>query len=112
MLRRAVCCAFPVGKGHHRGPTSHHAADFDCAVGTGVVAVFDGIVEKVCDERHVGGAHVDLLTEANALWLRRVDGCVAVYLHLAPGSACVKAGDVVTKGSMLAASGTLPQKDL
>ena len=58
-----------------------------------MLAVFDGVVTHVRDDRRVGGAHVDLLPEANVLRLRSADGaCEAVFVHLAPRSARVRAG--------------------
>lgn len=94
------------GKGHHRGPTAHHSADFECPVGTPLLAAFAGTVAGLDDSRAVGGPHVDLLPEAGFLRLVRADGAVtAVYLHLARGSARVRAGDAVAEGQILARSG-------
>eukprot|EP00697_Spironema_sp_BW2_P018051 gnl/Spiro4/9916_TR5263_c0_g2_i1.p1 gnl/Spiro4/9916_TR5263_c0_g2~~gnl/Spiro4/9916_TR5263_c0_g2_i1.p1 ORF type:complete len:363 (-),score=66.78 gnl/Spiro4/9916_TR5263_c0_g2_i1:97-1185(-) len=93
------------GGGHHRGPQSHHAADFACREGTVLAAVGDGEVVECSAHRTASGAHVALLPEANTLSLRLVDGSVAVYLHLLPGSALVRAGERVSAGQAVARSG-------
>ena len=94
------------GKGHHRGSAAHHSADFDCPVGTPLLAVFAGTVTDINDGCSVGGPHVDLLPEAGFLRLDSADGAVsAVYLHLAKGSSRVRVGERVVMGQTLASSG-------
>jgi murein DD-endopeptidase MepM/ murein hydrolase activator NlpD len=94
------------GAGHHRGLKGHHAADFMCDEGTQVLAVFDGIVTVSTDKTFIGGAHVDLLPEANTIHIRSTDGLIeAVYLHLAPLSCTVLVGDNVKAGDVIAKAG-------
>ena len=87
----------------------HHAADFECEVGTPLIAVADGVIKSVDDTHRLGAPYMDLLPEANELQLQLLDGggCVAVYLHIAEGSALVKAGDRVVAGQQLALSGNV-----
>jgi hypothetical protein len=95
------------GAGHHRGLKGHHAADFMCEEGTPVLAVFDGVVTISSDTTHIGGAHVDLLPEANTIHIKSTDGLVeAVYLHLSPLSSIVHVGSEVKAGDVIAKAGT------
>ena len=94
------------GRGHHRGPHTHHSADFSCAEGTPVLAVFDGTVVDAGDTSFVGGGHVDLLPECNSVSVQCAgSGIVAVYLHLAPLSLRVRVGAAVRRGDVIAATG-------
>jgi murein DD-endopeptidase MepM/ murein hydrolase activator NlpD len=95
------------GAGHHKGRAMHHACDFECDEGTPVCAVATGTITRVVDSKRLGAGHVDLLPEANELQLRLEDGSVAVYLHLAQGSARVAAGEHVAAGQVLASSGNV-----
>lgn len=70
-----------------------------------MLAACDGTIVDARDTCFVGGAHVDLLPECNALSLASPSGQVVVYLHLAPGSLRVAAGAVVRRGDVLAAAG-------
>jgi murein DD-endopeptidase MepM/ murein hydrolase activator NlpD len=95
------------GAGHHRGLKGHHAADFMCEEGTPVLAVFDGVVTVSSDTTHIGGAHVDLLPEANTIHIKSKDGLVeAVYLHLSPLSSTVCVGAEVKSGDVIAKAGS------
>ena len=98
----ALCTQGFGGRGTHRGPESHHSADFRAAEGTPIFSVFAGTVTAVCDQRRLGAPHVDLLPEANAVRVRRADGVLALYVHCAAGSARVREGDKVAVGAHLA----------
>ena len=103
---RVQCTQGFGGRGHHRGPLYFHSADFDAPEGTPVRAVFSGRIVSARDSTHVGGAHVDLLPEANEVSiLMEGGGAVAVYLHLAPGTVCVRVGDYVREGYVIGATG-------
>ena len=93
------------GRGHHRGPSSHHAADLACPEGTPVLAMADGTVTHTRTDAVLSGAHVDLLPECNVVKLR-CGAHTITYLHLAPGSITVAVGQAVAKGSVLGRSGS------
>jgi len=103
--RRWMCTQGFGGAGHHKGCAMHHAVDFECDVGTPVCSVAAGTVILADTSKRVGAGHVDLLPEANIIEVEHEDGSIAVYLHLAHGSACVQPGDKVQAGSQLALTG-------
>ena len=99
------------GRGHHRGPTSHHAADFAAPEGTPVLAMAQGTVVRCKGDAVLGGAHVDLLPECNfctirSLHPRSAAPFLTTYLHFAPSSLRVAVGQVVAAGQELGAVGS------
>ena len=99
------------GRGHHRGPTSHHAADFAAPEGTPVLAMAQGTVVRCKGDAVLGGAHVDLLPESNFCTIRSLhprSGApfFTTYLHFSPSSLRVAVGQVVAAGQALGAVGS------
>lgn len=96
------------GRLTHFYPQSHHAVDFQCAVGTDVVAVADGVVTDVCQRERVTGIYCQNLTSWNSVSIKVCEGEYIVdYVHIAPKSATVKVGDVVKAGDLLCQSGSV-----
>ena len=93
------------GRGHHRGPSSHHSFDFACDAATPLIAVGNGTISFLSDWRTVGGPHIDLLPEANVVRLKLDSGVVAIYVHLMPHSVPWKVGDRVREGDVIGLSG-------
>ena len=98
-----------VAQGNQQLPT-HLGADawaWDFAVpeGTLVRAAAPGIVAYVRDDSTLFGADASFRSEANFVLVDHGGGLFTTYVHLAPGSAVVAAGDPVRAGDVLAATG-------
>ena len=79
-------------KGRHWSRGYHTGVDFAVPVGTDILAVADGKIEKA----NWGASYGTQLVQ-------RVEGGWVIYAHLS--KALVKAGDKVTKGQHIAESG-------
>lgn len=101
-------CTQGVG-GHltHFFPESYHAIDLRCNCHTPVLSIGDGVVKDVLESHSCGGVHVENLAFWNAVTVRLDCGLIVEYLHTLPGTARVKAGDVVHKGQVLCESGDI-----
>ena len=94
----------------HFFPATQFAVDFQCAVGTPVVAVGAGVVTAVRDGSTATGCHCDNLYAWNSVTLR-LHGSVSggdvfvEYVHVQAGSMRVAVGDSVAKGQLLCLSG-------
>jgi hypothetical protein len=122
--------AFPLEKGpflctqSENGTLTHffsgnlHAIDFACAIGTPLLAVADGTVVEARDSNTLTGVAVSNLFEWNSV-LIKIDGgenkdttrdleddpLYVEYVHIQ--KSLVKAGDRVTKGQVIGASGNV-----
>lgn len=101
--------AVSVGQGMH-GFFSHygnarHAIDFECPIGTTVVAARDGVVVGVKEDSSTGCADVSCATQGNFVRIDHGDGTYAVYYHLDTDGALVALGDRVCAGEPIARSG-------
>lgn len=104
--RKGFLCSQGMG-GHftHFYAGTLHAVDFECPVGTPVVAIADGQVVDVSQENTVGGIHARNLFLWNSVTLHLDDGHYAEYVHVMAGSARVAVGDRVAAGQVLCLSG-------
>lgn len=82
-----------------------YAVDFQCDVGTPVLAIASGTVKSIEQDRRGGGIHVTALYRWNSLMLELDDGCFAEYVHIRGNSAVVAVGDRVAQGQQLCESG-------
>jgi murein DD-endopeptidase MepM/ murein hydrolase activator NlpD len=103
--------AFRVGQGFHGAHThtgsNEFAIDFECPVGTPVLAMRPGLVLSTHSTALYGGTttyHLDW-KQGNFVLVLHDDGTIAHYLHLAPGGVAVKAGQRVERGDRLGRSG-------
>lgn len=94
------------GRFSHGKQPSLYAVDIALPIGTDIAAARDGVVAFVRDDYTLGGANTYFLDKANVVYVAHDDGTYATYAHLLLGSAVVKAGDRVTRGQVLAQSGT------
>jgi murein DD-endopeptidase MepM/ murein hydrolase activator NlpD len=95
------------GRFSHDDAANRYAVDFALAEGTPVLAARGGVVLQV--ETGFAGAGLDREhdgTRANTLRILHDDGSMALYAHLQPGSAQVRAGDLVQPGQVLARAGS------
>lgn len=89
---------------HHFAET-FHAIDIDCPIGTDVVAVADGIVIDVKQDKAVSGIHCCNLWAWNSMALKLDDGGVVEYVHIQKDSVCRKVGDHVKRGEVICQTG-------
>ena len=106
-----LCTQGHCGKFTHFFPGTLHAVDFQCTVGTPVVAVGDGIVVAVRQSSTARGIHAQNLFKWNSVMLRLADSddgrgpLYVEYVHILAGSVCVHVGDTVAKGQEICKSG-------
>lgn len=87
-----------------------HAIDFQCALGTPLLAVANGIVIDVRDNNTLTGIAVSNLFEWNSIQIQVTDAdendpLFVEYVHIATSN--VRVGDVVTKGQVIGTSGSV-----
>lgn len=103
---------------HFAHPSTFHAVDFRCAVGTPVRAIFAARVLEVRREARVTGGHVSNLFSWNSILLQRVvddssseseaesrEELFAEYVHIHHEGVLVQEGDVVARGQVICQSG-------
>jgi murein DD-endopeptidase MepM/ murein hydrolase activator NlpD len=92
------------GSFSHTG-SNKYAIDWQMPEGTPVYAARGGVVIKVKDESDIGGSSIKYDPYNNFVLIRHEDGTLAHYCHLQKNSSCVKPGQAVEAGEMLARSG-------
>lgn len=95
------------GEFTHFYPGTYHAVDFECPVGTPVLAIGDGTVVEVVQDNKATGHHVANLFAWNSVMLRLHDGMYAEYVHIHTNSCVVKVGDTVRTGDVICQSGNV-----
>ncbi len=106
---------FPAGKSYkviqgNHGDFTHtgfneYAWDFAMPLDAEVCAAAAGRVVRVKQDGTAGGPSNEFFGDGNAIIIDHGEGYFSHYLHLAPGSARVKEGDLVTGGQTIALSG-------
>jgi hypothetical protein len=105
---KSFLCTQSVGGSltHFAHASTFNAVDFRCAVGTPVVAVFDGEVVEIRNDTDSSGVHVRNLFAWNSIMIRSHDGAwYAEYVHIKRDSFTVEIGDKVTCGQIICSSG-------
>jgi murein DD-endopeptidase MepM/ murein hydrolase activator NlpD len=103
--------AFPISQGFdgnstHTDTASEYAVDIVMPVGTPILAARDGIVMEIEDNFHGSGQNRQkYIDRANIIRVLHPDGSMALYAHLEPDSARVRAGSRVHAGQWMANSG-------
>lgn len=97
---------------HFAHPSTFHAVDFRCDVGTPVLALFSGRVLEVRQQSCVTGPHASNLFSWNSILLQRVNEgqeegteLFAEYVHIHHEGVAVKEGQLVQRGQLLCLSG-------
>lgn len=90
----------------HSSPDSQYAVDIGMPEGAPVVAARDGVVVSTEAGQTEGGQTPEMLTKANAVRIRHVDGTIAVYAHLAHGGVFVYPGQQVSAGQQIGLAGS------
>jgi len=90
---------------HFAHPSTRHALDLECPVGTPVIAAGSGVVRSVEQEVLEGGILVPLLFRWNAIVIELDSGETVEYVHVRAHSARVCAGERVRRGQVLCESG-------
>mmetsp|Transcript_27374 Transcript_27374/g.71788 ORF Transcript_27374/g.71788 Transcript_27374/m.71788 type:complete len:379 (+) Transcript_27374:184-1320(+) len=93
------------GEFTHFYPGTFHAVDFECPVGTAVLAVGNGSVVEVDQEHAATGCDVSNLFKWNSVMLRLDDGVFVEYVHIRRGSCPLRPGDIVRAGDKICESG-------
>lgn len=89
----------------HFYPGTQHAVDFECAVGTDVLAIGPGLILETRDDNTDTGIDVANLFRWNSVMLQLDDGAYVEYVHIRHASCKVKEGDRVVAGQVLCESG-------
>ena len=89
----------------HADDENRHAVDFAVPEGTPVLAARDGLVMQVEARFSGGGTQASEADRANFIRVLHDDGTMALYAHLAPGGAQVRAGERVRRGQRIGTSG-------
>jgi murein DD-endopeptidase MepM/ murein hydrolase activator NlpD len=95
------------GRASHRDPANWYALDLAAASGTPVLAARAGMVMQVVDGFTEGGTDAALRERMNLVRVLHDDGSMALYAHIATGSARVAPGEAVAAGQRLAAVGSV-----
>jgi murein DD-endopeptidase MepM/ murein hydrolase activator NlpD len=95
------------GRASHRDPANFHALDLAAPLGTPVLAARAGTVMQVVDAFREGGTDDALKERMNLVRVLHADGSMALYAHIATGSARVRPGEPVDAGAVLAAVGSV-----
>jgi hypothetical protein len=95
---------------HFCHPSTYHAIDLRCPVGTSVLAVCDGEIVEVKADSRVTGIHCQNLFHWNSIVLQASDAqsgqlTLVEYVHISADGVCVKVGDRVSKGQVICQSG-------
>jgi murein DD-endopeptidase MepM/ murein hydrolase activator NlpD len=102
--------SFEIGQGYF-GKFSHSeggdefAIDWTMPEGTAVCAARRGTVVAVRQDSKEGGKDPQFRPAANFILIRHSDGTFANYVHLQPGGALVRVGQVVEEGQKIGLSG-------
>ena len=104
---RFLCTQGHCGKFTHFYPGTVHAVDFQCPVGTPVVAVGDGRVVDVRKTSTASGIHAANLFRWNSIMIEieRDTPLYVEYVHIK--DAFVSVGDRVVSGDVIASSGSV-----
>lgn len=92
------------GSFSHKG-SNLYAIDWQMPEGTPVYAARGGLVVKVRDDSDKGGSSIKYDKYNNYVLIRHEDGTLGHYCHLQKGGVCVKPGDRVRIGQLIAHSG-------
>ncbi len=97
---------------HFAHPSTYHAVDFRCPVGTPVVSVFCGTVVEVNSSSSSTGIHVNNLFDFNSIMIKKStsdedseETLFAEYVHISREGVMVSVGDEVEKGQIICLSG-------
>ena len=104
----AFLCTQSVGGSltHFAHPSTYHAVDFRCPVGTPVLAVFDGTVVDIRNDASNSGVRVKDLFSWNSVMVKHVtDDLYCEYVHVTKDSFRVAVDDIVKQGDVLCLSG-------
>ena len=91
----------------HFYPETRFAVDLECAIGTSVLAVGDGVVLEINQCNTVSGIHVDNLFKWNSIMIQLDDGNFVEYVHIQTNSALVEKGDRVLEGQVICKTGNI-----
>jgi murein DD-endopeptidase MepM/ murein hydrolase activator NlpD len=92
------------GSYSHKG-SNLYAIDWQMPEGTPVFAARGGIVVKVRDDSDKGGGSIKFDKYNNYVLIRHDDGTLGHYCHLKKGGVCVRPGQMVRSGQLIAHSG-------
>jgi murein DD-endopeptidase MepM/ murein hydrolase activator NlpD len=90
----------------HTSPDSQFAVDIPMPEGAPIVAARDGVV-IYSEANQIYGAQVpDMLSKANEVRIRHLDGTIGIYAHLAHGGVYVHPGQRVLAGQQIGLAGS------
>ncbi|CAE7562671.1 unnamed protein product [Symbiodinium natans] len=95
---------------HFAHPSTYHALDFDCPVGTPVLAMSAGIISEIrASETSETASGVDVRNffQWNQITVKQADGTLAEYVHIKAADPSLKTGDRVREGQVIAQSGDI-----
>ena len=93
---------------HFAHPSTYHAVDFRCPVGTPILALFDAEVVDIRNDSSNSGVRVSDLFAWNSIMIKALDAeLYCEYVHVRKDSFRFKLGDKVKKGDVLCESGNV-----
>lgn len=93
---------------HFAHPSTFYAVDFRCAIGTPIVAIFDGEVVEIRNDSTNSGVRVEDLFTWNSILIKSAGNSNVVfceYVHVKKDSFKVSIGQRIHKGEILCESG-------
>eukprot|EP00439_Symbiodinium_sp_Y106_P047401 s881_g6.t1 len=90
---------------HFAHPSTYYALDFDCPVGTPVLAMAEGTISEMRHAETASGVDVRNFFSWNQITIAQVDGTFAEYVHIKAAAPSLKPGDRVCQGQAIAQSG-------
>jgi len=94
------------GETTHNNPQNRYAVDIGLPIGTPVLAARAGVVMDSENEFADGAAKVKYIQRNNYVRILHDDGTMAIYAHLKRGSIRVHPGQRVSRGQLIARSGS------
>ena len=93
---------------HFAHPSTYHAIDFRCPIGTPVLAIFDCLIVDLRNDSSNSGVHVSDLFNWNSVMIKAIDkDLYCEYVHVKRNSMRFKIGDMVKKGSIVCETGNV-----
>lgn len=100
-----LCSQGPGGSFSHSCGAYQHSYDFQCPIGTPVIAPRSGIILDVCDTQTESGPDLKYEQKCNYVTIYHSDGTQCDLVHLKYQGVVVGKGDRVAAGELIGYSG-------
>lgn len=99
------------GSRTHNDEHNRYAWDYNCDVGTPIVAARDGVVAWCKTDSNIGGDDRKFIPDANSVIIRHSNDRFSEYAHLSKDSVLVRPGEFVLRGELIGYSGNTGYTD-